>query len=627
MCGIAGFLSFDGDAKSYEDAVQRMTVALEHRGPDFGGLFSDADCVLGHRRLSIIDRSPEANQPMQNEDGSIWLVVNGEIYNFMELRKELEAKGHKFRSRSDSEVIIHLYEEMGTDFVGKLRGMFAIALWDKKNKTLILARDRFGKKPLFYWRSSRGIAFASEVQALVASRLFEPEADIEAIVEYLTLQYVPAPKSAFLGVRKIEPGTIVVCDANGKIKNTKYYEVRVTGDLSMSVEDIARLVRSKVEEAVRIRLYADVPLGAFLSGGIDSSIVVGCMAHASGNKVQTFSIGFPAKDQSELDYARIVARHFDTDHHEMIVEPNMVAIVDRIVHHYGEPYADTSAVPTWYLSQFTKSHVTVALSGDAGDEGFGGYRRYLYMLIASRLKAVSGKALPAIAHILQRLPFAGLEPVRTYGQDLLKDEMTRYLGLIGHLVHPMLMRLFSPDMKARFLNDAVHKKFVQLWNGCASSDLLDRLMEIDLKTYLPDDILVKVDIASMAHALEVRCPLLDHEVIEIASRIPSSLKRTLFDGKVVLKKAFADMLPQAILRRGKKGFSLPIDRWMREDLFEMARDTLTDATFKQRGLFDADAISRLLLALKGGKPLGLQVWNLMMLELWFRHFIDKRVKT
>jgi len=624
MCGIAGFLSFEGHAKGYEDAVQRMMVALQHRGPDSGGLFLDTDCVLGHRRLCIIDRSPEANQPMQNEDGSIWLVVNGEIYNFMHLREELQAKGHKFRSRSDSEVILHLYEEIGTDFVGKLRGMFAIALWDKKKKTLVLARDRFGKKPIFYWQSLHGIAFASEVQALVASKLFEPQPDIEAIVEYLTLQYVPAPRSAFLGVRKLEPGTMLICDVQGKITHVRYYQVRITGDLRMPVEDISMLVRSKVEEAVRIRLYADVPLGAFLSGGIDSSIVVGCIARASGNKVKTFSIGFPAKDQSELSYARIVARHFETDHHEMVVEPNMVAIVDRIVHHYGEPYADTSAIPTWFLSQFTKSYVTVALSGDAGDEGFGGYRRYLYMLIANRLKTISGKALAVIAHILQRLPYPSLEPLRTYGHNLLKDEITQYLGLVGHLVHPMLMRLFSEDMKARFPDDVVYTKFVDLWNGCASSDLLDRLMEIDLKTYLPDDILVKVDIASMAHALEVRCPLLDHEVVEIASRIPSCLKRTLLDGKVILKKAFADMLPKPILRRGKKGFSLPIDRWMREDLFELARDMLSDATFRQRGLFNADEVQDLLLGLKAGKPLGLQVWNLMMLELWFRHFIDRR---
>lgn len=623
MCGICGMLTpGENISGKQRRALDRVCKLLAHRGPDAAGTWENGPALLGHRRLSIIDLSPEASQPLVNESGDVALVINGEIYNFAELRDELAGRGHVFRSHSDSEVALHLYEDEGLDFVNRLRGMFAVAIWDARRRRLVLARDRFGQKPLFYHRGPDGLAFASEIQALVGAGLVARGYDPLAIDAYLALQYVPCPESAFNGVRKLEPAHLLVCRPGGKPEARRYWRLRFDRRDARPLPEQARQLRARLQEAVRLRLVADVPLGAFLSGGIDSSAIVGLMAQASSRPVKTFSIGFTNKDHSELAYAREVARRFNTEHHEMNVEPDMVDLLPRLVLHYGEPFGDTSALPTWYLAQFTRQHVTVALSGDAGDEAFAGYRRYRYQL-AGRLLAGLPRPLPGgLARLLAALPVAAWQPLRDFGRRLLQGEVERYLGLVAHFAWDERSRLYTPEFRERIGGDRVAQRFTRIWQASPASDPTSRLLDLDIQTYLPDDILVKVDIASMAHALEVRSPLIDHQVMEMAAAIPIEHKLRGLSAKVVLRRAVRDLLPEKIRRRGKQGFALPIDRWMRNDLAEMARDTLLDSRARQRGIFLPREVERLLELHARGESRGLQIWNLLMLETWFRTFID-----
>lgn len=622
MCGIAGYLTHGPANEEDVVVVRSMMRHLAHRGPDGEGLHRDGPMVLGHRRLAIVDLRPEASQPMVNEDGRIALIVNGEVYNFRELRRRLKGRGHRFRSRSDSEVMLHLYEDEGLDFVQMLRGMFALALWDGVERRLVLARDRFGKKPLYYHVGPRGLCFASELQALARTGLFPREPDLEALDAYLALQYVPAAWTAFRGVRKLEPGHLLVCRPGEEPKISRYYSLSFAPGGPTSVEAAAVELRRRIEDAVRVRMVADVPVGAFLSGGIDSTIVVGCMSRLSSQPVRTFSIGFPSGDESELPYARAVATYFGTDHHEMVVEPDMVQVLPKIVEHHGEPFADTSSVPTWYLSRFTREHVTVALSGDAGDEGFGGYKRYRYALVGRTLAGLPRPLRNLAAIVLSRLPAAAWQPVRDFARALPRGEVGRYLQLVGHFPYPDRIRLYHPDLRGRFARDLVADRFEAILARASAQDATGRLMELDFQTYLPDDILAKVDIASMAHALEVRCPLLDQEVVEFAAGLPTSLKLRGWDSKFILKRAMSDCLPPVVARRGKKGFAMPVDRWVREDLREMVRDTLLSRRALGRGLFDPREVARLIEAHDRGESRGLAIWNLLVLETWFRLFVD-----
>jgi asparagine synthase (glutamine-hydrolysing) len=623
MCGIAGYLSNDPSSVADLEMVKRMCANLTHRGPDDFGVFGAGPAVLGHRRLSIIDLSPEAAQPMKNENGSILLVVNGEIYNFQELREDLIVKGHRFTSSSDSEVILHLYEDIGLDFLDKLRGMFSLAIWDKNRQELILARDRFGKKPLFYHQGKSGLVFSSELQSLVTSKMFDLQPDLNAIDSYLALQYVPSPMSAYRNVCKLPPGHYIICQPGQECIPKKYYELSFARQDQRSFDDLALALREKIEESVKIRLVSDVPLGAFLSGGIDSSVVVAFMSKLSSQPVKTFSIGFPSKDHSELEYARMVAKHFNCDHHDMIVEPDMTSIVPKLVKHYGEPYGDTSAVPTWYLSEFTKSKVTVALSGDAGDEGYAGYNRYRLAQVARILRRLPTPLAQTIASVLSRIPIASMQPIRDFGRRLMQPEVTRYLGLVAHFPYDDRIKLYSPEMQERFSSDAVATRFQNILDHSTAQDAVARLLDLDIQTYLSDDILVKVDIASMAHALEVRCPLLDQELMSLVASIPSNMKiKGIAPGKLILKKAVEKLVPKEILERKKRGFALPIDRWMRENLADMSRDILLSTAAISRGLFERKAIATLLDNHQKGESRGLQIWNLLMLEQWFRIFID-----
>jgi asparagine synthase (glutamine-hydrolysing) len=625
MCGISGFLSNDPGAPADLAAVRRMNHAIRHRGPDADGVWRHGPCALGHRRLSIIDLSAEANQPMCNEDGSVALVANGEIYNFRELRNELLAKGHQFRSKSDSEVILHLYEEHGPDCVRRLAGMFAFALFDTRENRLLLARDRAGKKPLFYRRLKQGIAFASEVHALLAGFPdAAPEVDYGAIDEFLTLQYVPSPRSAYRDIAKLPAAHYAVL-APGKSIRTERYWSKPGGALTGSTRELTAELVSLLKAAVGRRLVSDVPLGAFLSGGVDSSTIVALMATQSTARVKTFSIGFPHTDDSELKFARLVAECYGTDHHEMIVDPTMTDVLGPIVRHHGEPFADSSAIAMYYLARMTKEHVTVALSGDAADEVFAGYKRYR----TARLGHLYDALPPVVRSIYRGALFGALHfpapAAARYALAFPRGEATRYPSLVGHFTPEEKTQFYLPRMQAA-RSESTIERFERVLRASTADSAIGRLADLDFQTYLTDDINVKVDIASMAHALEVRCPYLDTDVVEFAARLPARML-TRVRGKYLLRRAATGLVPEPILRRRKRGFALPLKRWLRHDLKQMTHDVLQDRTARERGLFEPAYVAGLLASLQHESVQVDRIWTMLMLELWFREFIDPPPST
>jgi asparagine synthase (glutamine-hydrolysing) len=616
MCGICGFLA--PSPTPNRAAVRAMADALTHRGPDAEGIVTDGSIALGHRRLSILDLSPSGNQPMANEDRTLWSVVNGEIYNFPELRRDLEGRGHRFRSGSDSEIVVHLYEERGDDFVRDLRGMFALAVWDGPRRRLVLARDPLGKKPLYFARRPEGFAFSSEVASLLRGLPTRPAPDLAAIDRYLTLQYVPPPGTAFEGVGKLPAGHRLVVEPGGEPRLERYWRLSFAPRrfAPASEEEAAEEVRPLLDEAVRRREVADVPVGAFLSGGVDSSLVVALMARGASRPVETFSIDFPGGG-GEVAWARLVAERWKTKHHELVVDPDMVAILPELVRRYGEPFADSSAVPVYYLAQLTRQHVTVALSGDGGDEVFGGYRRYLWDKLAREIRAAGVWSGPVRA-LLARLPGAGLHAVRRFAASLPDDAAARYLPLVAHFsprdkerLHP---RLGRPAGAA----DPVEAWFREILAASDAADEVNRLLDLDTQTYLPDDILVKVDIASMAHALEVRAPLLDQTLVEWMAGLPGRLKLRGLRGKRILRRVAQGLVPKAILTRKKRGFALPVDGWFRGQLRPMARDLLDSQSSQTQTLLDRAAIRQLLDEQDRGVDHGERLWNLLVLELWLR---------
>jgi asparagine synthase (glutamine-hydrolysing) len=545
-------------------------------------------------------------------------VVNGEIYNFQELRRDLEARGHRFRSRSDSEIVVHLYEERGDDFVRALRGMFAFALWDGPRRRLLLARDPLGKKPVFFAGLPEGFAFSSEASSLLRGLPGKPEIDPAAIDRYLTLQYVPPPGTAWKGVGKLPAGHLLVVEPGGEPRLQRYWRLSFAPRRFAPVteEEAAEEVRPLLDQAVRRREVADVPVGAFLSGGLDSSLVVALMAQSSSRPVETFSIDFPGGG-GEAPWARMVAERWKTNHHELVVAPDMVAILPELVRHYGEPFADSSAVPVYYLAKLTKAHVTVALSGDGGDEVFGGYRRYLWDKLAREIRA-SGVWSRPVRNLLARLPGAGLDSVRRFAAGLPEDRdaAARYLPLVAH---------FSPRDKDRLVRDrrpgqpdAVEAWFRDLLARSDATDDVNRLLDLDTQTYLPDDILVKVDIASMAHALEVRAPLLDQDLVEWMAGLGGGLKLRGLRGKRLLRRVAQGLVPAAILKRKKRGFALPVDGWFRGELRPMARDLLDGESGRAQAIVERAEVRRLLDEQDRGVDHGERLWNLLVLELWLR---------
>src|SRR6266567_382874 len=610
MCGIAGFVLplSTLPREAIEARLWAMIGTLRHRGPDDEGVWTDGLGALAHARLSIIDLSSAGHQPIASADAEVWLTYNGEIYNFNELRDDLSAIGYVFRSRTDSEVVANGWHAWGPGLFGRLRGMFALALWDRRSRRLVLARDRIGKKPLYYVPSAntnrQAFVFGSEIKALLAWPGLARVPDLGAIDHYLTLQYVPAPMTAFAGIQRLPPAhyLVVGADADGRWQEpelVRYWELP-EAQTARAAPDPAELQRELVahlEEAVRLRMISDVPLGAFLSGGVDSSAVVAMMARAGAGPVKTFSIGFPAKEYDETRYARLVAERYGTEHEEFIVEPDAVAILPSLVWHYGEPFADPSAIPTYYVSQMARRRVTVALNGDGGDEAFLGYARY--RAIGRRLR------LSQIGDILKA---AVEQPER------------RYAGTIAFFGDSDKAAGYGEAMRAQLAHSALDllaPYFARAGNLVAGANWAD------FHTYLPDDLMVKVDVASMAHGLETRSPLLDHVLLEWAARIPPEVNMAGGRTKALFKAAMAPYLPGEILRRKKMGFGCPIDQWLRHELRDLAYDTLLAPAARARGLMRPDYVERLLnehCAYQANHHT--RLWALLMLELWFRTWID-----
>lgn len=629
MCGIAGRWNYRSGAPADARAIARMCDLLAHRGPDGAGTRCDGPIGFGHRRLAIIDLSEAASQPMRSPDGQTWIVFNGEIYNFQALREDLEGRGHHFLTRSDTEVLLHGYLEFGTDVIARLRGMFAFAIWDARARRLVLARDRVGKKPLHYRLDGDGIEFASEPKAFLGSGSFEPAADDLALLHYLTYQYVPSPMSAFRGVAKLPPGHLLTIE-DGQLRLERYWSLRYEPKLEIDETEAGDEVLRRLREAVRLRTISDVPLGAFLSGGIDSSLIVALMREVTGS-VRTFSIGFDDARYNELPHARAVAAHLGTEHHEFVVHPDAVAVLPRLVWHYNEPYSDSSALPTWYLAELTRRHVTVALNGDGGDESFAGYERYRANLAATRASRYAPAALwHAGVALGAAVRYRGRPGTRRYRTgrmlEVLAETPVRRYARFMFCFHPECHgELLTPEFRARVGAAGVMAHYEAAFGASTAAHLVDRMMDYDVRTYLPEDLLVKVDIATMAHSLEGRSPLLDQEVMEFAARLPVTTKLRGTSLKHLLKQVAYRLMPRALLDRPKMGFGVPLDAWFRGELHDFARDHLLSASARARGIVEPRYVERLLDEHRSGRqPWHYQIWNLLVLELWHRAFIDER---
>ena len=619
MCGIAGIVSLDRRPVDPRE-IGSMCSVMVHRGPDDEGLYAGSGAALGMRRLSIIDPA-RGRQPLCNEDGTIWAVCNGEIYNFKELRDDLERRGHSFCSGSDSETIVHLYEEFGRRCVERMRGMFAMALWDEGRRELLLARDRVGIKPLYYAVAGGRLVFASELKAILQLPDVERRLDWGAINHLFTFLSTPAAQSIVQGVRKLEPGHVLIASAGGGIRIEPYWDVRFEPDESQNEETLVERLRELLAESVRLHLASDVPLGAFLSGGIDSSAVVATMARLSSGPVKTFSIGFDEKDYDELRYARLVAERYGTEHHELVVTPDVVDIVDDLAWFLDEPFGDSSAIPTYVVSRLASQFVTVVLSGDGGDELFAGYDKYLVEGRERRYEIVPGPVRRAIGSM------AGWMPEGARGRNFLRhfslDGAMRYLDASTLFRTAEKRRLFRPEAFEMLSREDPRRTGADCL-ARADGHWLSGLQYLDMKSYLPLDILTKVDRMSMAHRLEARVPLLDHRLVEFAAGLPPALK--LRDGvtKYIFKRAMRGILPDAVIDRRKQGFAVPLGRWFRGRLGGFVRDLLLSETSRSRGIFDERYVERLLELHGRGRPLDLQLWTLISFELWCRLFLDSR---
>lgn len=616
MCGIAGFLLQNGKASAGD--VRMMTDLIRHRGPDDEGIYTDGPCGIGMRRLSIIDLST-GHQPISNEDGSVWVVFNGEIYNYQELRYDLISRGHRFTTNSDTETLVHLYEQQGTEGLERLRGMFAYCIWDARNRKILLVRDRFGKKPLYYAKTSTGFYFASELKCLRAAGV-PLDLDRDALRLYFRFGNVPDPYSPFQSIRKLMPGCWIECSADGAVEQGAYWRLPAFTDdnqTGLLQEQAAERVRDLFDEAVRIRLISDVPLGAFLSGGIDSSLVVASMALQSREPVKTFSIGFEESAYNELPYARLVAQKYKTEHHDIVVRPDSVSLIYKLVRHYDEPFGDSSAIPTYLVSEFAARHVKVALSGDGGDEFFAGYaivgdvQRFRFLDRAPRIlrQLISSTAdrLPYFAHGKNFLHMVGSQsPLDRYFNQNFTPYFLRKRMLSPEWMLPEDVGVLKQLLPDNFLAD--------------SADVLSQGMYFEATTILTGDFLVKVDRASMAASLEVRCPFLDQRLAEFATRIPVSWKWQNGKGKKILLDALGDRLPPELLTRGKMGFGVPLDQWFRGPLRELVHDTLLSQSFLNRGMVSPEFIRYLLEEHASGRRSNHhQMYQLLMLELWFKN--------
>ena len=610
MCGIAGVFNFDPARPVDAAAVRSMTDTLAHRGPDGSGVFCQGSVGLGHRRLAIVDLSPLGAQPMGNEDGSVQVVLNGEIYNHHELRASLLAKGHAFRSQADTEVIVHLWEERQERCVEDLQGMFAFALWDANRQVLFIARDREGEKPLFYMATPDRFLFASELKAILADPDVRVNPDTVALQHYLAYQSVPAPMSAFQGIRKLRPAESLLVTRSGaqtprtywKLSYAEKRRVETASDLEALQEELIE----RLKDAVRQRLMSDVPLGAFLSGGVDSSLIVALMAGLMERPVKTFSIGFADEAYNELPYARVVAERYKTEHHEFMVTPDARSLLTDLVWHYNEPFADSSAIPTFYVSKLAREFVTVALTGDGGDEAFGGYSRYIG-LDAPTLSSQDHQALQATQP-------KGLAPISL--------SQAQYYYKLTHFHELYQRELFAPGFAGQ-LEMPTFEWMAEKFRRSDAASPAEQAMQVDLGFYLPDTLMTKVDVASMAYSLETRPPFLDHRFLEFAATVPSHLKVSGGMTKKILKDAARPFLPDRLIERRKMGFGVPIDLWFRNELREFVRGTLLSQRARERGYFKTAFVESLIARHEAGESWQYPIWNLLMFELWHQMFIDR----
>jgi|SRR5579862_595828 len=629
MCGICGIFDAEGQGLSLESLVRRMASALAHRGPDDEGFYLSPSCALGHRRLKIIDLSPLGRQPMPNEDRTIWVSFNGEIYNYPDLRADLVRRGHEFRSQTDTEVLVHLYEEKGDDFLNDLNGMFALALWDARRGRLLLARDRFGKKPLYYVRDRSFFLFASELKALLVHPRVPRDLDLEALSTYLALGYVPSPKTIFRQILKLPPASrlVVTGSGTGRVQTRgpqPYWSLRYEPNEAFTEGECIDRVGEILTDAVRIRMHSDVPLGAFLSGGLDSSTVVALMAQSNGQPLETFSIGFDQKPFDELKFAEKVANQFRTKHHTFRCTPDALDVLPALVHHYDEPFADSSAIPTYYLAKTARQHVTVALSGDGGDETFAGYSRYDDGMLRWRLAeflpaSVLRGAFRTLAEVYPR-EFRGWGMLHRNSLDPM-DAYTADLSI--YLPRERRALLLSTPIGIPIDHGNIFSYVRELAEEGGGPEFLSKMQYVDQRLYLPADILVKVDRASMAFGLEVRAPLLDYRLAEFLATVPAKLRHRRGVKKHLLKQFAKRFLSKEIVDRRKMGFAVPLQSWLRKEVASFTRDVLSASSIRRRGFFRVNEVERLLEChVQGPRDMSQKLWALLFFELWCQHWLD-----
>lgn len=623
MCGISGFLYFD-DRPVLAETAMRMADSQKHRGPDESGVYTGRNLAFSHCRLSIIDLS-SGQQPLSNENGSVWITFNGEIYNFLELSRELAGR-HTFRTKSDTETIVHLYEQYPERFIEKLRGMFAFGLWDQPNKTLILARDRVGKKPLYYYLDNDKLVFGSEIKSILAHPDLDLELDERAVSDYLSLGYIPAPKSIYRRVKKVQPGHFLKV-VGRDVREIRYWDLSFDADPAPTEKEWQERLLAEFKDAVGIRLMSEVPLGAFLSGGVDSSAVVAMMSLIMDQPVRTATIGFNEDRFDESSYAREVAAHLKTDHYERVVTPDKIGVIEKLVWHYDEPYSDSSALPTYYVSKVARDRVTVCLSGDGGDENFAGYRRYLIDRQENRVRSI----MPPQVRKAVFGPLAAIYPKMDWAPRFVRAKSTfqslSYDPLEGYFE---TMSTFRRDDKARIISSDLHRRlggyntievFRAHYDRAGTPDPLSRIQYLDIKTYLTDDILAKVDRASMAVSLEVRCPLLDHKIMELIARVPSRFKMKGTTGKYLFKKALEPYLPQDIIYRTKMGFGVPLADWFRAGIRDFARAYIID---REDPYLSSSFVGKIWdQHQKGIRDRSSQLWNVLMFRLWLDKFAHR----
>jgi asparagine synthase (glutamine-hydrolysing) len=625
MCGIAGFVESSATTSPFargssRELVARMCDVIRHRGPDDDGAWVADGVALGMRRLSIIDLAT-GHQPIHNEDRSIWIVFNGEIYNFPGLRRELERAGHQFYTSTDTEAIVHAYEQWGAAAIARLRGMFGLAIWDARSRTLLVARDRIGIKPMYYAERNGRLYFGSEMKSVLEAPDLPRAIDLDALDHYLSFLYTPRDGSIFTSVRKLPPGHLLTWH-DGRTTIEEYWKVPAAETFRGTEADAVQQLRAVLDDAVRCHLLSDVPLGAFLSGGIDSSLVVALMAEATGRRVKTFSIGFDEPAFDELEHARRVARHVGTEHHAFVVKPDAIGILDRMVSHFDEPFADASAIPTWYVSEIARSHVTVVLSGDGGDELFGGYDRYVPHPHVVAFDRYGSRALRRVAAIAaSRLPHGARG--KNFLRHVSRDQQGRYLDAIRFFGADEKPELLSPEVQRQLHGPDPETRLARHFERFARLAWPSQMMRFDEETYLPEDVLTKVDRMSMAHSLESRVPLLDNEVIEFAATLPASLKIKNGRRKHVLKEVAATLLPREVVERRKQGFGVPLGIWFRGGLRELFADTLLSAASLQRGYFQAPYVRQIVEEhVSGKRDHTLRLWQLVVFEKWHQRYVD-----